>query len=155
MVYKIDRTNQTSNILRRYSQLFSNVADKNKGANMLKTIGRENLKLENVPHNKEWAIAEKKNQLTECINCIEEKMTKITPNLILTRNGKKAVVLKWANFDIEGFELGVRPTTKLKLDTLKEIRDSWLEEPENQELVWGVHQEMTTHLQNCRKKEVA
>ena len=118
---------------------------------MLRTIGRENLTVKRVEHDKKWAIQEKRKQLSDCIDCLEsEKKKKLKPNLILNRNGQKAIVLKWSNHNIEGFYLGQAPTKQEKIDALKEVRDVWLAKPENQDLVWLVHQEMTEALREAR-----
>lgn len=116
---------------------------------MLRTIGRENLTVKRVEHDKKWAIQEQTKKLSDCIDCLENNK-KLKPNLILNRNGQKAIVLKWSNHNIEGFELGKAPTKQEKIDALKEVRDIWLAKPENQDLVWLVHQEMTEALREAR-----
>ena len=116
---------------------------------MLQTIGRKNLTVKRVEHDKKWAIQEKIKQLSDCIECLEND-EKPKPNLILNRNGEKAIVLKWSNHNIEGWKLGKAHTKQYKIDSLKEVSDIWLANPANQELVWEVHQEMTEALREAR-----
>jgi hypothetical protein len=130
----------------------------NKGANMLQMIEGGKLKVQKVPHNQDWAVTQKKNQISQCIDSIKSnKKNPVTgfkpkPTLFLERLGQEMIILKWANYTIAGFPIGKAD----KIEALKWVRDVWLEEPESQELVYSVHQKMTTQLQNkLRKKEVA
>ena len=122
---------------------------------MLQMIEGDKLKVEKVPHNQEWAVSQKKTQLTKCINQYEadnknpDKDFKPKPNLILERLGQEMIVLKWANFTIAGFPIGNND----KIEALKWVRDVWLEEPDNQELIYSVHQEMTRTLMLRRKEK--
>ena len=120
---------------------------------MLQTIGRENLKRtkeSQVEHNKTWAVAQKRKQLQDAIDSYADGDKKPKPNLIVNRDKQKVVVLKWSKHYIEGFPLGKAPTRKKQIETLKEIRDIWLEKPESQELIWQVHQEMKAELRKAR-----
>ena len=122
---------------------------------MLQMIEGGKLKVEKVPHNQQWAVSQKRTQLTQCINQYEadnknqDKNFKPKPNLILERLGQEMIVLKWANFTIAGFPIGETD----KIEALKWVRDFWLEEPENQELIYSVHQEMTRTLMLRRKEK--
>ena len=122
---------------------------------MLQMIEGGKLKVEKVPHNKEWAITEKRNQISQCIDSIESFKKyptggfKPKPNLILERLGQEMIVLKWANFTIAGFPIGDNDY----VEALKWVRDVWLEMPESQELIYSVHQEMTRTLMLRRKEK--
>ena len=121
---------------------------------MLQMIEGGKLKVEKVPHNQQWAVSQKRTQLTQCINQYEannknqDKNFKPKPNLILERLGQEMIVLKWANFNIAGFPIGDNDY----VEALKWVRDVWLEEPENQELIYSVHQKMTRALMLRREK---
>ena len=122
---------------------------------MLQMIEGGKLKVEKVPHNKIWAVSQKRTQLTQCINQYEadnkkpNKDFKPKPNLILERLGQEMIVLKWANFTIAGFPIGDNDY----VEALKWVRDVWLEMPESQELIYSVHQEMTRTLMLRRKEK--
>lgn len=126
---------------------------------MLQMIEGGKLKVEKVPHNQEWAVSQKRTQLTQCISQYEAKKNfvkkkkkkafKVKPNLILERLGQEMIVLKWANFTIAGFPIGNND----KIEALKWVRDVWLEKPESQELIYSVHQKMTRTLMLRRKEK--
>jgi hypothetical protein len=126
---------------------------KEQEAFMLQMIEGGKLKVGKVPHNQDWAVNEKRNQITQCIDSIESNKKnpqtgfKPKPNLILQRLGQEMIVLKWANFTIAGFPIGKND----KIEALKWVRDVWLEEPESQELIYSVHQEMTRTLMQRRR----
>ena len=113
----------------------------------------ENLELDRVPHDKTWCVKEKQKQITDCIASINNGDNPIKPNLILERQKQKFILLKWANYNIVGFPIGKTPTKEYKIKSLEWVRDKWLEEEANQELVFQKHTEMTQKLRQARKKD--
>ena len=81
----------------------------------------------------------------------KQKATRrMNPFPVLMRQGKKTIILKYANHIIEGFHLnGAEPQ-----ECLEWVRDVWLKDEANQELCWEVHQKMTAELRKSKSKDV-
>ena len=112
---------------------------------MLTEIKAEDLRIETPQVSKENVVMKQKRKLSLAIAQIEGG-AKLKPNPIVMRNGELMIVLKFANHTIVGFPLGDNLPKKAFLW----IRDVWLEEDKNQELVWEVYQKMCRKLENSK-----
>lgn len=114
---------------------------------MLIEINRNDLVRENPESSKENAVEKQKEKLTLAIAQLDEakgnlKEAKLKPNPIVMRNGEQMIVLRFSQFPIKGFPLKKNDPKEAFLY----LRDTWLEEDKNQELVWEVYQEMCEEL---------
>lgn len=116
---------------------------------MLTVIKAEDLRIETPQVSKENVVMMQKRKLSLAIAQLEKAKgnTKdLKPNPIVMRNGEPTIVLRFANHTIVGFPLG----DNLPEEAFLWIRDVWLKEDENQELVWEVHQKMSRKLQESK-----